>query len=103
MQCIKHGLLSASLAQGLLSYLADILIMAWEVNQAVVAVSQALTDWVWGMSQIRVRQMGLNQTHKASLQDARQEAAQAKEAENTAVAKATALEQVSCHHCYLAV
>lgn len=103
MQCIKHGMFSASLALGLLSYLADTLVTAWQVSQAVVAVSLALTDWVCGMLQIKVRQMGLNQTHKANLQDARREAAQAKQAEHTADAKATALEKVSCHHCCIAV
>ena len=43
---------------------------------------------------MRARQAGLNETHHASLQEARREAAEAKQAEHSAVAKATAFEKV---------
>ena len=47
--------------------------------------------------------METDQVREAVLQEAQQEAAQAKQAERRAVAQLTALEKVGCHHCCLAV
>ena len=98
VQCIKHELFFDPV-----SGVCLILLISWAVNQVAVAVSQAPTGYIWGLLQMRARQAGLNETHHAALTQARQEAAQAKQAEHTAIAKATALEKVGCHHCYLAV
>ena len=69
-------------------------------NVAVTDPGQSLT--VLGLLQVRAGQVATDkqkqQVHEAALREARHEAAQARQAERTAAAKTTALQQVGCHH-----